>query len=243
LLFWWPVVRPFPYRPRWPLWSLPIYLLAADLVNTALSATLTFSDHVLYPTYAHVPQLFGATALSDQATAGVIMWVPGSLAFMIPAVALAVRFLSPTPALVRPGMTLVRGRASAVPRFETQVTQVSAKNPFDLLTVPVLGNFLRSRLSRRTMQIAMLLLALGVILDGVRGPQSSSVNLAGVLPWTCWRGFVVVALLAAGKLTCEISVGLPARRLAGLAPYLALPLLLVALFAINQSLRTPYPTK
>ncbi len=208
-----------------------------------LSATLTFSDHVLYPTYAHVPQLFAATALSDQATAGVIMWVPGSLAFMIPAVALAVRLLSPTSSLVRPGMTLVRGRASAVPRLKTQVTQVSAGNRFDLLTVPVLGNFLRSRLSRRTMQIAMLLLALGVILDGVRGPQSRSVNLAGVLPWTCWRGFVVVALLAAGKLTCEISVGLPARRLAGLAPYLALPLLLVALFAINQSLRTPYPTK
>ena len=57
-----------------------VYLLAADLVNTALSAILTFSDHVLYPTYARVPQLFAATALSDQATAGVIMWVPGSLA-------------------------------------------------------------------------------------------------------------------------------------------------------------------
>jgi len=202
LLFWWPVVRPFPYRPRWPLWSIPFYLLGADLVNTALSAILTFSDHVLYPTYAHVPQLFAATALSDQATAGVIMWVPGSLAFMIPAVALAVRFLSPISSLVRPGMTLVRGRASAAPRLQAQVTQVSARNPFDLLTVPVLGNFLRSRLSRRTMQIAMLLLALGVILDGVRGPQSSSVNLAGVLPWTYWRAFVVVALLAAGNFFC-----------------------------------------
>jgi hypothetical protein len=45
------------------------------------------------------------------------------------------------------------------------------------------------------------------------------------------------------KLTCEIPVGLPARRLAGLAPYLALPLLLVALFGINQWLRAPGPTK
>ena len=40
------------------------------------------------------------------------------------------------------------------------------------------------------------------------------------------------------KLACEIPVGLPARRLAGLVPYLALPLLLVALFAINQWPRT-----
>ena len=40
------------------------------------------------------------------------------------------------------------------------------------------------------------------------------------------------------KLTCEISVGLPARRLAGLGPYLALPPFLMALFGINQWLRT-----
>jgi len=42
---------------------------------------------------------------------------------------------------------------------------------------------------------------------------------------------------------CEIPVGLPARPLVGLVPYLALPLLLVAPFAINQWLRTPRPTK
>jgi len=39
------------------------------------------------------------------------------------------------------------------------------------------------------------------------------------------------------KITCEIPVGLPARRLAGLAPYLALPAMLVALFATHQWLR------
>jgi len=58
LLFWWPVVRPFPSRPQWPLWSVPFYLLAADLLNTTLSAILTFSDHVLYPTYLTAPRLF-----------------------------------------------------------------------------------------------------------------------------------------------------------------------------------------
>jgi len=42
------------------------------------------------------------------------------------------------------------------------------------------------------------------------------------------------------KFTCEIPVGLPARPLTGLVPFLALPLLLVTLFAINQWLRTPY---
>jgi len=45
------------------------------------------------------------------------------------------------------------------------------------------------------------------------------------------------------KFTCEIPVDLPARPLAGLVPFLALPLLLVTLFAINQRLRTPHRRK
>ena len=102
LLFWWPVVRPFPSRPQWPLWSVPLYLLAIDLLNTALSAILTFSEHVLYPTYLAAPRLFGMTALSDQSCAGVIMWVPGSLVFLIPAALIAIQYLSQGSLLVRP---------------------------------------------------------------------------------------------------------------------------------------------
>jgi ferredoxin len=128
------------------------------------------------------------------------MWVPGSLAFVIPAVALAIRFLSPAALLAQPRMTLAK--APAVPRIKRPPIQNNERTAFDLLTVPVLGNFLRSRLARRTIQIVMLLLAIAVVVDGVRGPQSSSVNLAGVLPWTYWRAFAVVALLAAGNFFC-----------------------------------------
>jgi len=102
LLFWWPVVRPFPSRPHWPLCSVPLYLLAADLLNTSLSAILTFSDHVLYRYYLEAPRLFGTTALTDQSSAGVIMWVPGSLVFLIPAAMIAIEYLSPRRLLVRP---------------------------------------------------------------------------------------------------------------------------------------------
>ena len=45
------------------------------------------------------------------------------------------------------------------------------------------------------------------------------------------------------KFRCEIPVDLPARPLAGLVPFLALPMLLVTLFAINQWLRTPFQRK
>src|SRR5262245_60452407 len=84
LLFWYPVVRPYPFRARWSPWLLLPYLLIADLSNTVLSALLTFSDRVLYPYYSQIPRLAGISALDDQATAGVIMWVPGSVAFLVP---------------------------------------------------------------------------------------------------------------------------------------------------------------
>jgi cytochrome c oxidase assembly factor CtaG len=84
LLFWYPVIRPFPSRPRWSGWLLLPYLLLADVQNTALSALLTFSNKLLYPYYLEVPRLWGLSALEDQSAAGVIMWVPGSMAFLLP---------------------------------------------------------------------------------------------------------------------------------------------------------------
>jgi cytochrome c oxidase assembly factor CtaG len=93
LLFWWPVVQPWPSRLRWPRWAMIPYLLFADIQNTALSAFLIFSERVVYPTYAAVPRLWGISVLDDQAAAGAIMWVPGSVIFLIPVAILAVRLL------------------------------------------------------------------------------------------------------------------------------------------------------
>jgi cytochrome c oxidase assembly factor CtaG len=94
LIFWWPVVLPWPSHAQWPRWAMVPYLLLADLQNTALSATLTFSDRVLYPSYMKAPRFFGLSALEDQVAAGAFMWVAGSLAFIVPAIALAVQCLS-----------------------------------------------------------------------------------------------------------------------------------------------------
>src|SRR5207248_10093220 len=94
LLFWYPVVRPYPSpKKHWSDWLLLPYLLLADVQNTVLSALLTFSDHVLYPHYLQVPRLGGLSALEDQAAAGVIMWVPGSLVFLGPLFWIGTRLL------------------------------------------------------------------------------------------------------------------------------------------------------
>jgi cytochrome c oxidase assembly factor CtaG len=110
ILFWWPVVQPWPSRARWPRWAMIPYLLLADLQNTALSAFLIFCDRVIYPTYAAAPRIFGMSALEDQAAAGAIMWVPGSFAFLIPLIFISMGMLSPNRASARP--SLVTGPAS-----------------------------------------------------------------------------------------------------------------------------------
>jgi len=94
LIFWWPVVLPWPSRAHWPRWAMVPYLLLADLQNTVLSAILAFSDRVLYPSYARAPRLFGLSALEDQVAAGAFMWVAGSLVFIVPAIALSIHLLS-----------------------------------------------------------------------------------------------------------------------------------------------------
>jgi cytochrome c oxidase assembly factor CtaG len=95
LLFWYPVVQPWPSRPRWPSGAMIPYLLAADVQNTVLAALLTFSDRGLYPFYEFHSRAMEAAALDDQVLAGVIMWVPMSFAYLVPAALLTIRLLSP----------------------------------------------------------------------------------------------------------------------------------------------------
>jgi hypothetical protein len=65
---------------------------------------LTFSDRVLYPSYAAIRG--PARALEDQVMAGVLVWGPISVAYLVPAVVVTLRLLS------RPA------RPALVPRLE-----------------------------------------------------------------------------------------------------------------------------
>ena len=66
-------------------WGLVLYLLSADLVNTALSAFLAFCDWPVYRYYLTQPNPFHVSPLSDQVLGAVIMWVGGSFVFLVPA--------------------------------------------------------------------------------------------------------------------------------------------------------------
>jgi cytochrome c oxidase assembly factor CtaG len=224
LLFWYPVVRPYSSRPRWSPWLLVPYLIVADLSNTILSVLLTFSNGVLYPYYAEVPRLAGISVLEDQSAAGVLMWVPGSVAFLLPLFGICIRLLSASErdketgrqgdretrrqadgrriplavvASLRPSVSL----SPCLPVSLSPALPVSSSR-FDLLRVPLLGRFLKWRHARLAMQMPLLAFAGVVILDGLHGPQLGPMNLAGVLPWIHWRGLVILALLAVGNVFC-----------------------------------------
>ena len=84
----------------------------------------------------------------------------------------------------------------------------------DLLDAPVIGGFLRWKHARTSMQAVLLAVSALILYDGFWGPQLAPKNLAGVLPWVHWRGFVVLALLIAGNLFCMACPFMLPRRLA-----------------------------
>jgi cytochrome c oxidase assembly factor CtaG len=94
LLFWWPVVQPWPSVPRWPRWSVPLYLFCATLPCDALSGFLAFCDRVVYPSYLSAPRLFELSPLHDQEWAATLMWVSVTIIFLVPAALVTIGILS-----------------------------------------------------------------------------------------------------------------------------------------------------
>ena len=115
----------------------------------------------------------------------------------------------------------------------------SQRSHVDVLGWPVIGPVLRWRHLRTTLQLTALAVAVAMVLHGLAGPQIAPRNLATVLTWVHYRGFLVIALLAAGNFFCTgcpfVLVRDAARR--GHAPSRAWPARLrrkwmgIALFA------------
>jgi putative membrane protein len=93
LLFWWCVLRPWPAPAHQRNWTILLYLVAADVVNTLLSAFLSFCGRPIYRFYLEQPNIFHRPALEDQVLGAVIMWVLGSIAFLIPATIITIQML------------------------------------------------------------------------------------------------------------------------------------------------------
>jgi ferredoxin len=83
----------------------------------------------------------------------------------------------------------------------------------NILRVPLVGSFLRWRYARPALQSLLLLVSFAVVLHGLFGPQLAPRNLATVLTSIHWRGFLIVAIVAAGNLFCTACPMVLARDL------------------------------
>jgi putative membrane protein len=95
LLFWWPVVQPWPNAPAEPRWSILLYLFLATLPCDILSAFLVFSERVAYPVYLSISRQSGLSVLVDQQCAGALMWTCITIVYLVPPAILSTRLLAP----------------------------------------------------------------------------------------------------------------------------------------------------
>jgi putative membrane protein len=91
LLFWWALLRGHHGRLGRP--AAILYLFTTSVHTTVLGALLTFSSRVWYPMYASTTATWGITPLEDQQLAGLIMWVPAGLAYLVGALAIGASWL------------------------------------------------------------------------------------------------------------------------------------------------------
>jgi putative membrane protein len=94
LLFWWPIIQPWPSVPTGPQWWMVLYLFFATLPCDALSGFLVFSDRVAYPVYLTTARHSALSVLGDQQCAGALMWTSVTIVYFVIGMILATRLLS-----------------------------------------------------------------------------------------------------------------------------------------------------
>ncbi len=84
VLFWKQVIPSSPLRIRLAAPQRVMYLIGGMIVSWALAVVLATAPHPLYSYYAHLASRPGGiSAIADQQLAAGVMWVPGSITFLI----------------------------------------------------------------------------------------------------------------------------------------------------------------
>jgi putative membrane protein len=91
LLFWWAVLG--KHGVKYSRGAAIVYLFTTMMHTAALGALFTMSESIWYPFYGSKAQAFGLTALEDQQLGGLIMWIPGGLAYVAAGLVLCGRWL------------------------------------------------------------------------------------------------------------------------------------------------------
>jgi cytochrome c oxidase assembly factor CtaG len=89
MLFWWQVIGAGPViHKQFGQIGRIVFTLAAIPPNMILGIVLAFTPVVIYTFYNDAPRLLNMSALTDQQLSGIIMWIPGSMMYLIAALVL-----------------------------------------------------------------------------------------------------------------------------------------------------------
>jgi putative membrane protein len=84
ILFWAHLIGDGPFRARLTLPGRAAYAVGAMVVGWGIALVIAAAPSPLYPHYAHLASRpWGLSALADQQLAAGVMWVPGSVTFLI----------------------------------------------------------------------------------------------------------------------------------------------------------------
>jgi putative membrane protein len=93
LLFWWAVLHRRGSLARVPGLAM-LALFAVSMESGALGALLTFSTSPWYRSHLATAPAWGLTPVDDQQIAGLVMWIPGSLAYLAAVAWIFVRWMA-----------------------------------------------------------------------------------------------------------------------------------------------------
>lgn len=94
MLFWWHVVGAAPRFHKKLSQGVRIgYALAAVPPNALTGISIAFATEPIYAYYTTAPRLGSITVMRDQMLAGVIMWIPGSMMYLVAALVLIAQMM------------------------------------------------------------------------------------------------------------------------------------------------------
>ena len=86
MLFWWRITEAGPrVHQKLSLLGRVALAIAGVPPNMVLGVFLAFASEPLYSFYVEMPRITGLSALEDQSLSGIIMWIPGSMMYIIAA--------------------------------------------------------------------------------------------------------------------------------------------------------------
>ncbi len=195
LMFWTIVIEPSGRR-RLDYGATLLFILTAAVLSSLPGAIITLAAMPLYPDYAAGTQRWGLSLVQDQQLAGLLMWIPGGMVYLVAAGAVILKWLEFDDSL-RPGR-IVRSKLEArkAPR---QLANLRGEEPTATsarLRQPVGGN---------ATSVA-LLVGLGGLLLALTGCGSGNAASIASSIGDPHRGAVLIR--AAGCGSCHVVPGI-----------------------------------